>query len=306
MINFSVTILGCGSAKPTLRHYPSSQIVDYNGNLFMVDCAEAAQLQFRRYHFRDARLSHIFITPSHGDHCLGLAGLLSSYSLSGRTDDIHIYAPLELEDILNHQIEFFVKGAQFNIVFHPIDDCVGSVIYEDEAITVTPFPLLHKIPCFGFLFREKTAERHFKSECIERYGISVEAIRDIKKGMDYTTADGTVIPNSELTTDPEPPRSYAYCCDTLPNNANATLLHGVDLIYHDSTYADAETLLAGNNYHSTARQAAEFAKLCDAKKLILGHYSSRYETEDKLLEEAKEVFENTVLANEGVKVEVGK
>lgn len=305
MINFSVTILGCGSAKPTLRHYPSSQIVDYNGNLFMVDCAEAAQLQFRRYRFRDARLSHIFISHSHGDHCLGLPGLLSSYSLSGRTDDIHVYAPQDLEDIFKHQLDFFVKGAQFNTFFHPIDDYVGSVIYEDDAITVTPFPLLHKIPCFGFLFKEKKT-RHFKSECIERYGISYEAIKDIKNGMDFITPDGTVIPNTELTTDPEPPRSYAYCCDTMPCPDNAALLQGVDLLYHDSTYAEAETALAANNYHSTSRQAAEFAKLCNAKKLILGHYSSRYETEDQILADAVKVFPNSVLANEGMKFMIGE
>ena len=306
MANFSVTILGCGSAKPTLRHFGSSQIVDHNGRLFMVDCAEAAQLQFRRYHFRDSRLGHIFVSHSHGDHCLGIAGLLSSYALAGRLDDIHIYAPQELDDILKHQIDFFVKGALFSIVFHPIDDCVGSVIYEDGSIAVTPFPLIHRIPCFGFLFKEKNSERHIKPECIERYGIATEAIRDIKKGSDYTTADGTVIPNTVLTTDPTPPRSYAYCCDTMPCPDNAPLLSGVDLLYHDSTYAEAEAALAQANFHSTARQAAEFAKSCKAGKLILGHYSSRYDTEDQILADAVKVFPNSVLADEGKKFEVGE
>lgn len=306
MINFSVTILGCGSAKPTLRHFGSSQIVNHNGTLFMVDCAEGTQLQFRRYRFHDSRLSHIFISHSHGDHCLGLPGLLSTFSLNGRTNDVHIYAPAELEDILARQNDFFVKNALFNIVFHSIDDCGGHAIYENDRISVIPFPLQHRVPCFGFLFQEKMADRHINPDCIKRYDIEKKAFKDIKKGMDYTAPDGITVPNTVLTTPPTPPRSYAYSSDTLPINENATILANVDLLYHDSTYADAEGHLAASMYHSTARQAAEFAKLCNAKKLILGHYSSRYETEDKLLEEAKEVFENTVLANEGVKVEVGE
>lgn len=305
MTDFSVTILGCGSAKPTLRHFGSSQIVDYGGRLFMVDCAEATQLQFMRYRFHDSRLGHIFISHSHGDHCLGLVGLLSSQSLWGRRDDINIYAPFELEDILTAEIDFFVKNAGFNICFHPIEDAIGSTLYEDEEVEVTAFPLLHRVPCFGFLFREKPRERHIKRESIERYGISsVDDIKSIKRGLDYITPDGTVIPNQELTTPPTPPRSYAYSSDTMPNAANAPLLDGVDLLYHDATYAEAEAALAEAMCHSTARQAAEFAVMCKAKQLMLGHYSSRYKTEDRLLEEAVKVFPNTILANEGLRIEL--
>ena len=305
MTDFSVTILGCGSAKPTLRHFGSSQIVDYGGRLFMVDCAEATQLQFMRYRFRDSRLGHIFISHSHGDHCLGLVGLLSSQSLWGRRNDINIYAPFELEDILMTQINFFVKNAGFNICFHPIEDAMGRPLYEDEEIEVTAFPLIHRVPCFGFLFREKPRERHIKRESIERYGIgNADDIKSIKRGLDYITPDGTVIPNQELTTPPNPPRSYAYSSDTLPNAANASLLDGVDLLYHDATYAEAEAALAEAMCHSTARQAAEFAVMCKAKKLMLGHYSSRYKTEDRLLEEAVKVFPNTVLADEGLRIEL--
>lgn len=305
MTDFSVTILGCGSAKPTLRHFGSSQIVDYGGKLFMVDCAEGTQLQFRRYQFHDSRLGHIFISHSHGDHCLGLVGLLSSQALSGRHNDINIYAPFELKDILMTQIDFFVKNSGFNVYYHPIENTMGGRLYEDEEIEVTVFPLLHRVPCFGFLFKEKPRERHIKREFIEHYGIgNVDDIKHIKRGGDYITPDGIVIPNQELTTPPNLPRSYAYSCDTLPNAANAQILNGVDLLYHDATYADAEASLAEAMCHSTARQAAEFAVTCNAKILMLGHYSSRYKTEDRLLEEAVKVFPNTILANEGIRIEL--
>ena len=304
MVELTVTILGCGSAKPTLRHHTSSQILSHSGKLYMIDCGEGTQTQFLRYGFHPGQLEHIFISHAHGDHCLGLVGLLSSLSLDKRTTDINLHVPSDFVDILKAQIDFFVTHADFDIHIHPIDCKETTVIHSDQHFDVTAIPLEHRVPCYGFLFREKQGSRHIIPECIRQYAIPRMEIERIRGGGDFTTGDGRVIPNEVLTTPPDPVRSYAYLSDTRPVMQYADLLRGVDLLYHDATYCEGDEELARKYDHSTASQAAEFAKACGAGKLLLGHFSSRYKSEDCFLECATRYFPNILLADEGVTVKI--
>ena len=304
MIPLEITILGCGSAKPTLRHHTSSQIVSRQGTLYMIDCGEGTQRQIIKYKFHHGQMRNIFISHAHGDHCLGLVGLLSSMSLDKRFYDINLYIPADFEQILKAQIEFFVHHADFGIHIHPIECQEPTLIHSDEHFEVTAFPLEHRVPCYGFLFREKQGNRHIKAECIEQYHIPRREIQGIREGRDFTTADGQVIPNEELTTPPDLTRSYAYLSDTRPTMKYVELLQGVDLIYHDATYCEGDEELARKYDHSTASEAAEFAKECGAGKLLLGHFSSRYSDEGWLLDCAAKHFPRTILADEGLTVEI--
>jgi len=304
MVELTVTILGCGSAKPTLRHHTSSQILSHSGKLYMIDCGEGTQTQFLRYGFHPGQLEHIFISHAHGDHCLGLVGLLSSLSLDKRTTGINLHVPSDFVDILHAQIDFFVTHADFDIRIHPIDCQEPMLIFSDQHFDVTAIPLEHRVPCYGFLFREKQGSRHIIPECIRQYAIPRTEIERIRGGGDFTAADGRVIPNEVLTTPPDPARSYAYLSDTRPVMQYADLLQGVDLIYHDATYCEGDEELARKYDHSTAAQAAEFAKACGAGKLLLGHFSSRYKSEDCFLECATRYFPDVILADEGVTVKI--
>ena len=306
MVDFTVTILGCGSAKPTLRHHTSSQIVSHSGKLYMIDCGEGTQTQFLRYGFHPGQLEHIFISHAHGDHCLGLVGLLSSLSLDKRTTDINLHVPADFMDILKAQIDFFVTHADFEIRILPIDCHEPTLIFSDQHFDVTAFPLEHRVPCYGFLFREKLGSRHIIPEYIRQYAIPRMEIERIRGGGDFTAADGLVISNEVLTTPPAPVRSYAYLSDSRPVMQYADLLRGVNLLYHDATYCEGDEELARKYDHSTASQAAEFAKACGAGKLLLGHFSSRYKTEDCFLECANRYFSDVILADEGVTVKMDK
>ena len=249
-------------------------------------------------------MEHIFISHAHGDHCLGLVGLLSSLSLDKRTTDINLHVPADFVDILKAQIDFFVTHADFEIRILPIDCQEPTLIFSDQHFDVTAFPLEHRVPCYGFLFREKQGSRHIIPECIRQYAIPRTEIERIRGGGDFTAADGRVIPNEVLTTPPDPVRSYAYLSDTRPVMQYAELLQGVDLLYHDATYCEGDEELAAKYDHSTASQAAEFAKACCAGKLLLGHFSSRYKSEDCFLECAKRYFPDVILADEGVTVKM--
>lgn len=304
MTEFSVMVLGCGSAKPSLRHNTSSQIICYEGARYMLDCGEGTQIQILKYKLHTGKLEHIFISHSHGDHCLGLVGLLSSSALNNRLQNIHLHVPADLEPILCAQIGFFVQHSNFEILIHPIQCDTPTLIFEDKYFRVSAFPLEHRVPCYGFLFQEKGQERHIRPECIRQYGIPFERIDSIKGGQDFATADGRIIPNAELTLPPSPTRRYAYFTDTRPMTAYADQLHGVDLLYHDATYAHNHEL-AAQYHHSTAVEAAEFANLCHARQLLLGHFSTRYDNiEDTILKSATEVFPESRLADEGMKVEI--
>lgn len=304
MEKFDIHFLGCGSALPTVRHNPSAQLVSMRGKYFLIDCGEGTQLQLRRSKARFHGLGHIFISHLHGDHCFGLIGLISTFSLLGRTANLHIFAPEGLEKVLKPQIDFFCSGITFQVIFHVFPTDRSMLIYEDRSLTVTTIPLSHRVPCCGFLFKEVAGLPHIRRDMIDYLKIPVYAINNIKNGTDWTTEDGTVYANSRLVYPAAPPRSYAYLSDTAFLPHNAPLVEGCDLLFHEATFAESETLLARQTLHSTASQAAEFAKLANAKKLVIGHYSSRYDHLQTLLEEAQAVFPNTILSEENMKVEI--
>ena len=302
MEKFEVNILGCGSALPTTRHFASSQVLNIREKLFMIDCGEGTQLQLRRSKLKFSRLNHIFISHLHGDHCFGLIGLLSTFDLLGRTAAMHIYAHPDFEPILNMQLDYFCKKMDYEVEFHPINPSKIEIIYEDRSVSVTTIPLRHRIPTCGFLFSEKKTPDHIKRDMIDYYGIPTCDINRIKNGEDYVLADGTVIPNNRLTAPSSSPRKYAYCSDTLYHREIIEQVKGVDLLYHEATFADSDRPKAEMTFHTTALQAATIAKDAGVKQLVIGHFSARYEEEDLLLREAQSVFPNTVLAIENLKL----
>lgn len=299
---FKIHILGCGSALPTSRHNASSQVVELRDKMFMIDCGEGTQLQMRRSHIRFTKVGHIFISHLHGDHCFGLIGLISTFGLLGRTARLHIYATKELGPMLQAQLDLFCDRLGYEVEFHPIDTRQQQVIYEDRSLTVSTIPLDHRLPTCGFLFQEKPTAPHIRKEKIDFYRIPISQIGNIKAGADWTTEDGKVVPNQQLVYPAETPRSYAYCSDTRYMPDLGQRIRGVTALYHESTYADDNLLMAEKYFHSTARQAALVARDAQARQLILGHYSSRYEDENILLDEARQVFESTILADENMVV----
>ena len=298
MLPFKIHILGCGSATPTLHHFPSSQIVEVRGKLFMIDCAEGTQLQLRKLRVPFTKIQAIFISHIHGDHCFGLIGMISTFGLLGRTAPLHIYAPKALEKMLEMQIEMFCNDLGYEVVFHAVDTKENKVIYDDRSLTVETVPLCHRVPCAGYIFREQPTLPHIRRDMIDFYQIPLSQINNIKAGADWTTPDGTLIENSRLVSPAEPPRSYAYCSDTAYLPHLHELLKGVTTLYHESTYAEDMMDNAVKYCHSTARQAAMVAKAAGVSRLLLGHYSSRYTNEEILLNEAREIFSNSFLTNE--------
>ena len=295
----SVTILGAASAKPTANGHPSAQVVNCNEQYYLVDAGEGVQQQMFRCGINPLKLRAVFISHLHGDHCFGLIGMISSFGLLGRTAPLHIYADAMLRRLLQPQLDFFCKELKYRVVFHDIDATKHQQIYEDGQITVHTLPQKHRIPCCGFLFKEKPKKRHIRRDMIDAYNIPEYCRNAIKNGEDYTTPEGDVIPNARLTTDADRSRSYAYCSDTLPCPENIPYIAGTDLLYHEATFAQGEAARATATFHSTAGQAAAIAKEAEVKKLVIGHFSSRYENEEPLLAEAKEIFPCTELAGEG-------
>lgn len=296
---FRVHILGCGSALPTLRHNASSQVVELRGKFFMVDCGEGTQIALRRSRIRFLNLRAVFISHLHGDHCHGLPGMLSSFGLLGRTAPLHIYAPKELEPLLKLEHEMFFPMLSYEVVFHAVDTRQQAVVYEDRSLTVETIPLKHRMPCCGYLFREKPTLPHIRRDMIDFYHIPTSQINNIKAGADWQTENGVVVPNERLIMPADAPRSYAYCSDTayLPHLHERIM--GVSTLYHETTYANDDAESADKYLHSTAAQAAQVAKDAGAGQLIMGHYSSRYDDETILLNEAQAVFPHCVLADEG-------
>ena len=301
---FKIHILGCGSALPTLKHNASSQLIEMRGKCFMVDCGEGAQMQFRRSHIHFSKLNAIFISHMHGDHCFGLMGLLSTLGMLGRTSKLRIYAPKDYEPLFKQQVEFFMQTMEYEMEMIPIDTEKQQVIYEDHSLTVETVPLQHRVPCCGFIFREKPTLPHIRRDMIDYYGIPVSQINNIKNGADWTNEDGDVIPNARLVQPADSPRSYAYCSDTRFMPALKEQVKGVTVLYHESTYTAEQEDRAKIYYHSTARQAATIAAGAGVGTLLLGHYSARYNDEKVLLEEAKAVFSNSVLSQEGMVFDV--
>ena len=303
MAQFQLNILGCGSAIPTARHNPSSQVLDIRDNLFMIDCGEGAQLMMRKMRLKYSRLNHIFISHLHGDHCLGLIGLLSSMALQGKTGSVTIHIFEDGARLFSEQLKFFCRDTPFEIKFNIIKP-EKAIILETNAITVETFPLFHRVPCVGFLFKEKTKLRHLKGDMVKFYNIPIKELRGIKEGNDFVTDEGIIVPNSHLTTDPSPEMSYAYCSDTAYNPQVAEMVKGTNTIYHEATYTSEFAHLAGPRGHSTSVEAAQIAQMAEAKRLVLGHFSKRYRDESPIINEAKAIFPNTILANDGMQIDL--
>ena len=301
---FKVHILGCGSALPTLQHNASSQIVELREKLFMIDCGEGTQIQLRRSRIHFSKIIAVFISHLHGDHCFGLPGMISTFGMTGRTAPLHIYAPAAFEPILEQTLSFFCQGLEFKVVFHAVDTTQNKVVYEDRSLTVETIPLQHRIDCCGYLFREKPILPHIRRDMIDFYKIPINQINNITAGADWVTAEGEVIANSRLTTPAEPVRSYAYCSDTRYIKTLHELVKGVSTLYHESTYSAEDAERARLYWHSTSQDAAKVARDASVGKLLLGHFSARYNNESQLLEEAKEIFPNSYLTCEGATFDI--
>lgn len=304
MAKFQIDILGCGSATPTVRHQPSCQVIDFRDRLMMVDCGEGAQLQFRRMKLKFARLNHIFISHLHGDHFLGLPGLLSTLALHDTGGTIVVHTFREGIDILRRIMGVFCRETSFDIVYDEIEPA-RAVIVDDKAFTVETFPLYHKVPAVGFLFREKAKPRHINGEMVRFFNVPVSQMQAIRAGADFVADDGRVIANARLTTDPEPAVSYAYCSDTMFNPRLAEDIAGVDTLFHEATYLTYNLPMAAPRGHSTAAQAGEIATMAGAKRLILGHYSQRYDDDALFAAEAATTFAGEIIAaREGMKIDL--
>lgn len=304
MGEFSVTILGCGSASPSTRHLPSCQVVNHNGNLFMIDCGEGSQLQFHRCRLNFQRLSHVFISHMHGDHVLGLPGMLSTFSMQRKTGRVTVHVLEEGIDILSRMTDYFCGEAGFEIRFEPIPK-EGGVVYADDKLTVKAFPLDHLFPCVGFLFEEKPKARHLLGDVADRLGIPAKNRKEIVAGADYVLPDGSIVENSRLTSPPDSSASYAYCSDTRYMPSLAETLRGVGTIYHEATYDDEKVEKADGRGHSTAGQAAATARDASAKRLILGHFSKSYYGENLHRSQAEAVFKGEIIvAQEGMVIDL--
>ncbi len=302
MTRFDIKILGCGSATPTTNHNPTSQLVNVNEKLFMIDCGEGTQLQMRKYRSGFGKLHSIFISHLHGDHVFGLPGLISTLNLLGRKGELLIYAHEEAQLLLRPTLNYFNRRMGFEVKHVVLEKNKAGLIFENNSMQVFAFPLKHRIATSGFIFEEKPGMRHIKKEMINFYGIRGIEIKHIKLGADHTLEDGTIIKNEQLTYAAAPPRRYAYCSDTAFSPEIIPYIQGVDVLYHEATFAETEAVRAHETYHSTARQAAEIAKAANVKKLVIGHYSSRYKDLNNIFSEAKAVFENTELAFEGMEI----
>ncbi|MGQ0829522.1 MAG: ribonuclease Z [Bacteroidota bacterium] len=306
MQKFELTILGCSSATPTSTRNPTAQLLNIAERFFLIDCGEATQIQLRKYKLKFQRINHIFISHLHGDHYLGLIGLLSSMHLLGRTVEIHIYCPAELKEIIDIQYKYSQTRLNFSIIYHPHNYINDDLIFEDEKLEVRTIVLNHRIPCCGFIFTEKPLMANISKDTIQQYKIPVEQILAVKQGADFITPTGEIIPNIKLVSHRKKSRSYAYCSDTCYDESIIEFIKGVDLLYHEATFMNDKLERAKETYHSTALQAATIAKKAEAGKLMIGHYSARYKDLQPLLDEAKSVFSNTILAIEGESMIVGQ
>lgn len=303
MSTFSVYTLGCGSAKPSLRHQPSCTVVEHRGSLYMIDCGEGAQLAFMRQRLSFSKLRHIFLTHLHGDHVLGLPGLISTLALSGTGGDLTIHTFEEGVQQLKKIIDFFCRDTPFELRYNIIKP-EEALILETKSLTVRTIPLDHRVPTVGYIFEEKSKPRHINPEMTSFHEVPVAMMKRLQAGEDFIKPDGTVIPNSFLTRDADPTFSYAHISDTAYMPDIAKKIGPVDLLFHETTYLkdlEAEALKRG---HSTAQQAAKVAFESGAKQLLTGHYSSRYNDDRPFLDEAKEIFPNVILNKEGLKIDL--
>ncbi|WP_264530658.1 ribonuclease Z [Flavobacterium sp. N502540] len=294
-----LTILGCYAATPRTITNPTSQVLEIRNRLFLIDCGEGTQVQLRKNKIKFSKINHIFISHLHGDHLYGLIGTISTFSLLGRTTDLHIYGPKGIKELILLQLKLTESWTTYKLFFHELESKESEVIFEDSKVIVKTIPLKHRVYTNGFLFQEKPGDRKLNVEAVQQYNIHTAYFQKIKGGGDVTLDDGTVIKNKELSFDPIPSMSYAFCSDTVYHEDVLPIIKDVDVLYHESTFLESEAALALKTLHSTAKEAATIALKANAKKLILGHYSTRYDGIERFKEEAETVFPNTLLGDDG-------
>ena len=294
-----LTVLGCYAATPRTFTNPTSQVLEINNELFLIDCGEGTQVELRRHRVKFGKIKHVFISHLHGDHFYGLVGLISTFMLLNRKTELHIYGPKGIKEIILLQLKYSNSWTGYPLYFHELHSTEPQVILNTRKVTVETIPLKHRIYTNGYLFREKPKPRKLLIEEVEKYEIDVAYYRGIKKGRDAVLEDGTLIPNTKLTADPEPPESYAFCSDTAYNPLLAQQLKDVTVLYHEATFLEEHAYLAAPTGHSTAREAAAIARASNVSHLVLGHYSTRYESIEAFKKEAAEVFPRVHLADDG-------
>ena len=294
-----LTILGCYAATPRTLTNPTSQVLEIKNKLFLIDCGEGTQVQLRKNKLKFSKINHVFISHLHGDHFFGLIGLISTFALLGRTTDLHIYGPKGIKEIIDLQLKLSNSWTKYQLFFHELTSKESEIIYEDKKVVVKTIPLQHRVYTNGFLFQEKIGERKLDLNAVQDFEIDTCYYQNIKNGKDITLEDGRVIENSKLTYDPEPTLSYAFCSDTKYNESIIPIIENVSVLYHESTFLDSEEHLAGKTMHSTAKEAARIALKANAQQLILGHYSTRYDSIELFKEEAETIFKEVLLAEDG-------
>lgn len=299
-MGFSVTILGNSSAKPTPHAHPSSQVVNLNEQYYLVDAGEGVQQQLIRRGINPLRLRAVFISHLHGDHCFGLFPLIATLGLEGKRTPLDIYAPAPMGEILEYHRRYFWDDLPYEVKWHEVRTTEHAIIMQNNTLEVWSIPLRHRVPTAGYLFKEKQPGRNVDKFKIEKYGLSITQIVAAKRGEDITLEDGEVISNEELTYIPYQARSYAYLSDTAYSAKAAERVHGVDLLYHETTYSTSEAMFAKGRGHSTTIEAAKVAAKAEAKRLIIGHFSSRYKSHETLVEECRTIFPNSDIAAEGM------
>lgn len=295
----NLTVLGCYAATPRTFTNPTSQVLEMQNRLFLIDCGEGTQVQLRKNKIKFSKINQIFISHLHGDHCYGLIGLVSTFMSLGRVNDLHIYGPKGIKQIINLQLRLSNSWTSYKLIFHELISTESEVIFEDDKVVVKTIPLKHRVYTNGFLFQEKVGERKLDINAVQEYEIETCYFQNIKNGKDITLDDGRVIPNDKLSFDALPPKSYAFCSDTVYDETIVPLIKDVDVLYHESTFLDSEEFLSGKTMHCTAKQAAKIALKANVGQLVLGHFSTRYPSIELFREEAQTIFENVLVADDG-------
>ena len=294
-----LNILGCYSATPRAFTNPTAQVLEINNHVFLIDCGEGTQVQLRKHKIKFNRIKHIFISHLHGDHCFGLAGLISTFRLLGREADLHIHAPKGLKESILLQLKLGNSWTNYNLFFHELSNKESEVVFEDDKVTVTTIPLDHRVYTNGFLFQEKEGDRKLDMNAVLNEGIDVAYYRKLKQGADVPNLKGELVKNNTMTLPANLPKSYAFCSDTAYNEAVVPIIKNATVLYHESTFVDQHKKLALPTKHSTAKEAASIAKQANVGTLILGHYSTRYNDLNVFKEEAQTIFNNVLLGDDG-------
>lgn len=297
-MSFELTILGSSSALPTSKRFPTAHLLKVDERFFLIDCGEGTQIQMRRFGLNPSRIHHIFISHLHGDHVYGLFGLLSTMGMMGRKVPLNLYGPEKLREMMEQHLRFF-GTLPFNLHYHSPPSAKSGCIFEDDKLTISAIPLIHRTVTYGYLFKEKRKLLNVRKDKIASYGLGIADMVKVKQGGDFLTPEGKTIPNKKLTLPPYRQRTYAYISDTVYTPSLTDKIRGVDLLFHEATFAEKDEKLASETLHSTAPQAASIAKQAQVRKLLIGHFSSRYRDHFLLVEEARKVFSNTVGVNDG-------